>query len=100
MSGLIHHLSDELVEQFIDKAYAVLKDGGRLLAIENFIHSKQSKLKKKVILMDRGEHVRELSHHHSLIEKSKMHGLVTIEENLFLIPCTHAILSLKKKSTP
>jgi len=99
MSGLIHHLSDELAEKFINKARTVLKNGGRLLAIENCLHPKQSDLKKKIILMDRGEHVRELSDLCRLIDLSKMEGAVLTEENLLLIPYTHAIICLEKTST-
>lgn len=96
MSGLIHHLSDETATNFINKSHALLKRGGKLLAIENCIHSKQSRLKKKFILMDRGEYVRELSHLRKIIEGSKMNGSILIEENLLLVPYTHAIITLKK----
>lgn len=96
MSGLIHHLSDEIAEKFIHKAYEVLKNGGRMVAIENCLHSKQSELKKKIILMDRGDHIRKLNHLSSLINRSHMQGSISIEENLLLIPYTHAIISLQK----
>ena len=96
MSGLIHHLNDEIAINFINKSHSLLKKGGKLLAIENCIHSNQSKLKRKIILMDRGEHVRELSQLRKIIGKGKMHGSIIIEENLLLMPYTHAIINLEK----
>ena len=73
MSGLLHHLHhlpDSIVIQFLEKSYAVLREGGSLIAIENCLVAEQSPLKRKVILLDRGEFVRTSAELDALLSKS------------------------------
>lgn len=96
MSGLLHHLSDQLACEFIEKSYSVLKKGGRLIAIENCLHYKQSWIKRKIIMQDRGEFVRDKNDIDNLFKRSKFKAQLSIEEDLLLIPYTHCIVTGKK----
>lgn len=96
MSGLLHHLPDDQASAFINKAYSLLKQGGKLIAIENCVHAKQARLKKKIILLDRGEFVRDPNKIKNLAKTSDFQAQIFIEENLLLIPYTHCILACKK----
>ena len=96
MSGLLHHLPDSIVIQFLEKSYAVLREGGSLIAIENCLVPEQSPLKRKVILLDRGEFVRTSAELDALLSKSQFSRQISIEDNLLLIPYTHAIINCRK----
>ena len=96
MSGLLHHLNDEMFMEFMAKSYALIKKGGRLIAIENCLHQKQSKLKRKLILMDRGKYVREVEHTRRLIEQTDFNSQISIEEDLLMIPYSHLIATCQK----
>lgn len=96
LSGLLHHLSDELFVKLMEKSYAIIREGGRLFAIENCLHKKQSKIKQKLILLDRGRYVREVEHTHRLIKETKFTIRLNIEEDLLMIPYTHLIVSCQK----
>ena len=96
MSGLLHHLPDNIVIQFLEKSYATLREGGSLIAIENCLVAEQSPLKRKVILLDRGEYVRTSAELDALLSKSHFSLQISIDYNLLLIPYTHAIINCRK----
>lgn len=96
VSGLLHHINDDLVRDFMEKAYTLLKPGGHLLAIENCLHYKQSKLKKKIILMDRGQHVRSNIELEEIMQRTSFKFTAHIDESLLLMPYSHIIISCKK----
>lgn len=96
-NGLMHHLPKNLATQFFLKAQELLASGGYLLTIDPCIHDKQSGLKKRLILSDRGKFIRTPS---ELLEISSsaqdLEVTAFIEEDCLLIPYTHLILSSRK----
>ena len=96
MAGLIHHLSDEQVNIFLRKAYNLLKNSGHLITIDNCLHDKQSVIKRKIILLDRGQNVRHVNQLLKFADTSQFKFTAYIEEDLLLIPYTHFILTCKK----
>lgn len=96
MSGLLHHLTDEMALEFTKKACKLLKIGGHLITIDNCLHSQQSKFKQKIILRDRGKFVRGIDALKALIPATNFVVTSHIEEDLLLIPYTHLILVCKK----
>ena len=95
MSGLLHHLGDEMATKFIEKASELLKNGGHLITIDNCLHPNQSNLKQRIILQDRGKFVRSINELNALMPKAYFNISMHIEENLLLIPYTHLILVCK-----
>ena len=96
MSGLLHHLDDKTADKFIKKAGKVLKVGGHLIIIDNCLHSRQSNIKQRIILQDRGKFVRGINELNSLVLREDFEVSMHIEENLLLIPYTHIIFVCKR----
>ena len=94
--GLIHHLSNDPVELFFDKAYEVLAPGGHMVCFDGCLHENQSTVKKKIILADRGKFIRTSREYASLAKKSNFVCECTIEEKALLIPYSLHIMSAKK----
>ena len=92
----MHHLPESTVIQFLKKSYAVLREGGSLIAIENCLDAKQSPLNRKIMLLDRGEFVRTSIELAALASKSEFTFQISIEGNLLMIPYTHAIINFRK----
>ena len=97
MAGLLHHLNDQQALSFMEKAHHLLKDGGHLITIDNCLHARQSRVKRNIIMMDRGKNVRSVRELVDLAAASDFDCSIHIEEDLLLIPYTHLMLTCRKQ---
>ena len=47
--GVLHHIDDEIFNEFIRETFRILKSGGRLTTFDPVLHSKQSKISEWVV---------------------------------------------------
>ncbi|MCI0696922.1 methyltransferase domain-containing protein [candidate division KSB1 bacterium] len=69
ISGVIHHLNDEIARHLLKEAHRVLVDDGKLLLIEDITASSTSFLSRLIHAMDMGDHIREKEEYERLINK-------------------------------
>jgi cyclopropane fatty-acyl-phospholipid synthase-like methyltransferase len=65
--GLLHHLTDDEVRETIALSKAALWEGGTLLTLDGCFEKGQSSIAKLMLLMDRGQNVRDKNGYDSLI---------------------------------
>jgi SAM-dependent methyltransferase len=96
---VLHHIDDEILENFSKEAYRVLNIGGRLTTFDPVFHGEQSKISKWVVSQDRGEWVRTEQHYLDLIKKSFPGRIEScIYSKLLRIPYDHIAISAIKNS--
>lgn len=65
--GLLHHLSDAQAVFVLGEARRMLKGGGMLYTVDPFAADGQGWVKRALLAMDRGEHIRRSSDYHRLV---------------------------------
>ena len=90
--GVLHHLDDGDAEDLFEVAGSVLKPNGRLVTVDPCFHEGQAALRKFVISLDRGEHVRSVDEYHNLARKVFTKVVGQTRTGLVRIPYTHLIL--------
>ena len=96
-NGLMHHLGDDLASRFLIQSYELLKPSGHLICFDGCIYEGQNQVKKRIVMADRGEYIRQPSHLIELVTAAKFHYQATIEENSLLIPYSLLVMSCKKQ---
>ena len=66
--GLLHHLTDDEVRETIALSQAALKQGGTLLTLDGCFEKGQSSIAKIMLMMDRGQNVRNQNGYDELIK--------------------------------
>ena len=92
--GLLHHLDNNVVSQYLSRANQLLNKDGMIVSVENCIHDKQSRIKKKIILLDRGKFIRSPQEY---VDIFSMEGFKTeqhLSEKSLIIPYTMLITQL------
>jgi SAM-dependent methyltransferase len=94
--GILHHLDDQEADYCMALAYALLKPGGRFVTIDGVFHPKQGILRRCVLRLDRGRHVRSRAEYRSLA--SAHFSLVTdyVYDNLTRIPSSFLVMECTK----
>jgi SAM-dependent methyltransferase len=90
--GLLHHLDDATVRDFLRLARRALKPTGRLVTLDPCRAPGQSRVARLVIDMDRGEHVRSLEEWPPLVEPVFPLARTHVRHDLLRIPYTHVIM--------
>jgi len=93
--GVLHHLDDALANQIFLISRDILKDGGRLIAIEPTISKGQNIIAKILIKCDRGQNIRSPGGYKVLAEPFFKFLNVKVRHKKF-IPYTHAFLECVK----
>ena len=95
--GVLHHMNDEVVSEFIAESVRLLRSGGRLTTFDPVIHAEQSMLSRWIVKRDRGQWVRTVSDYSDLLT-SHFPWLVRqkIYTNLLRIPYDHINFNLYK----
>ena len=93
--GLLHHLADEEVRDFVGLARRALKPTGRLVTLDPCYAPGQSPVARALIGLDRGEHVRELGALRPLVEPDFPAPAVTVRHDLLRVPYTHLIMECR-----
>lgn len=58
LTGVFHHLDDEMAHKIVALAHSALKDGGQLVSVDPCYTQGQSKIARFLISKDRGQNVR------------------------------------------
>lgn len=95
MSGVLHHLDDDMANNVLNIANKALKQGGRLLTIDPVIVSGQNPIARLLINIDRGQNVRTKEGYANLVEKVFKSNSVEVRHKAW-IPYTHCIMECKR----
>jgi SAM-dependent methyltransferase len=91
MSGVLHHLEDDVAEAVLRLACRALKTGGRLPAIAPCIAPGHNPLTRWLIKADRGQNVRREQEYAALARQVFSQCVVTVQHKGW-IPYTHCFL--------
>lgn len=94
-TGLLHHMSDAEVLNFLELAKHSLKKGGRLVTVDPCYTEKQSYLARFLISKDRGQNVRTEFGYTSLINLAFKSVRLHVKHRGF-IPYTHCYIECTK----
>ena len=56
--GVLHHINDDIVSEFLEESQRILRKGGRLTTFDPVLHEDQSVFSRWVVKQDRGRWVR------------------------------------------
>jgi len=90
--GVLHHLSDDQVRDFMRLARRSLKPTGRLVTLDPCYTDGQSRVARYLLDKDRGEHVRTLEEWPPLVTPSFPSATFHVRHDLLRIPYTHLIM--------
>lgn len=93
MSGVLHHLSSDVVAALAPVISGLLSRGGRFVAIEPVFTADQRLSARLVIASDRGRHVRDEDGYRQLLAAQFDSVETTIVSGMLRIPYTHVVIS-------
>ena len=91
-NGLLHHLTDDEAIEVLDIAKQLLKPNGKLVCLEATFLTRQTRLSKRMVSMDRGRYVRSEQEWKDLIGKSFYSYSTSVVTGLIRIPYTHIVI--------
>jgi ubiquinone/menaquinone biosynthesis C-methylase UbiE len=95
--GVLHHINDLILEEFLKESYRLLRPGGRLTTFDPVLHNSQSKLSRWVVKRDRGEWVRgETGYIRPIQQIFNTKPISKIYSNLLKIPYDHIAIDTTK----
>jgi SAM-dependent methyltransferase len=97
-NGLLHHLSDDEAIDVLEIAKQLLRPGGRLVCLEATFLTRQTRLSKRMVSMDRGRYVRSEQEWKKLLGKSFHSYSTSVVTGLIRIPYTHIIIECVNES--
>lgn len=92
--GLLHHLDDDEVKEFMQLASKALISKGRLVTIDPCFDESQNPVARFLVRNDRGQNVRDKSGYEELAQ-STFTDLNVVVRNRFWIPYTHCIMECR-----
>jgi ubiquinone/menaquinone biosynthesis C-methylase UbiE len=95
INGVIHHLNDDLAEDFLNEAHRILQDDGKFLLIEDTKANSQNLVGNLIHTLDMGDHIREKEDYARLLNKR-----FKIEESFtyFSGVCHYSAWLMRKKA--
>lgn len=95
LTGVFHHLDDNVARNVVSMAYQALKEGGRLVSVDPCYAQGQNPVARFLISKDRGQNVRVESAYKQLVNKAfkKVHTQVL---HRAWIPYTHCYMVCTK----
>ena len=91
-NGVLHHMSDDQVQQGLEAAWHALKPGGRIITLDGCYREGQNWIAKRLLDGDRGEYVRSQPAYEALMTQRFPQTKVDIREDLSPIPYTFIIM--------
>ena len=91
-NGVLHHLDDAEVSEFLRLAARNLKPSGRLVTFDGCYTEGQSRIARKLLEMDRGSHVRTLDAWLELVRPVFPAVQPHLRTDLLRVPYTHLIM--------
>lgn len=96
--GLLHHLDDDQVSEFLRLAYRCLKPTGRLVTMDGCYSDDQSRAARYLLDLDWGSHVRSLEAWLELVRPAFPAVEAHLRHDLLRIPWTHLIMECPASS--
>lgn len=96
--GVLHHLADEQVREFMSLARRSLKPTGRLVTLDPCYTEGQSRVARYLLDRDRGQHVRSLEEWPHLVRPTFPSAAFHVRHDLLRIPYTHLIMECPKQA--
>lgn len=93
--GVLHHLDDDVAEDFFTLAKQALNPAGRVVTIDPCLAAGQSPIARFLILRDRGQNVRDAHGYTSLAQDTFANVTGTLRHRAW-IPYTHWIMECAK----
>ena len=90
--GVLHHLDDDQVRDFMSLARRSLKPTGRLVALEPCYTKDQSRMARYLLDRDRGEYVRSREEWPRLVAPTFPSATFQVRHDLLRIPYTHLVM--------
>lgn len=90
--GVLHHLTNDEATAMLAALPAVLKPGGKFIAVEPVWHPEQKTTARVLAALDRGRYVRDEAQYTSLVDQHFDSVTTTIRTDLFWFPYTHCII--------
>ena len=90
--GVLHHLDDAASIRLARFAKAALRDKGRLILGDPCFVEGQSPIARRIIMLDRGQHVRDLNGYRKLMSASFEIINCEIRNDMIRVPYTHLIM--------
>ena len=90
--GVLHHLDDDQVGEFLSLARRGLKSTGRLVTLDPCYTDGQSRVARYLLDKDRGQHVRSLEEWRALVTPTFPSAVFHLRHDLLRIPYTHLIM--------
>jgi cyclopropane fatty-acyl-phospholipid synthase-like methyltransferase len=76
--NLLHHLADSQVADLCDEVKALLDEGGVIITADPCVTPQQSRLERKITLLDRGKHVRSPENYADLMRQNFDHFAIRV----------------------
>ena len=90
--GVLHHLNDDQVMEFMSLARRSLKHTGRLVTLDPCYTEGQARVARYLLDRDRGEHVRFLEEWPRLVKPTFPSATFEVRHDLLRFPYTHLIM--------
>ena len=95
-NGVLHHLNDDEALELFELSKTALKQGGRLITLDNCYGEGQSSVARFIISRDRGRFIRTKNEYITLATKVFTNCKISIRHDLLRIPYTHIIMECTK----
>ena len=90
--GVLHHMDDEQVMEFMNLAHRSLKPKGRIVTLDPCYTEDQSRAARYFLDKDRGDHVRSLDEWRHLVTPTSPSASFHVRHDMLRIPYTHLIM--------
>ncbi len=95
LTGVFHHVDNEMANKIVALAHSALKDGGQLVSVDPCYAQDQSKIARYLISKDRGQNVRVESAYKMLVSKIFKKTQTQVVHRAW-IPYTHCYMVCTK----
>ena len=96
--GVLHHLDDDQVREFMRLAHRSLKATGRLVTLDPCYTEGQSRVARFLLDRDRGQHVRSREEWPRLVTPTFSSATFLLRHDLLRVPYTHLIMECPKQA--
>jgi hypothetical protein len=95
-NGVVHHLPDSLANEILATTNKALSENGTVFTLDGCYRDGQNKIAKKLLDMDRGEHIRTQSAYETIMNKHFSNVGAYIREDISPLPYTFLIMTAQK----
>jgi len=95
-NGVVHYLPDSLANEILATTNKALSENGTVFTLDGCYRDGQNKIAKKLLDMDRGEHIRTQSAYETIMNKHFSNVGAYIREDIFSLPYTFLIMTAQK----